>query len=160
VNRGVLDVRRATAVEPIAALAGIAGLSPNLWPALLAADVARRDQDFWLNEAIVELQQAIRMQPEAFPAYVTLAHAYQKQGKWTEAFGQLDEAIRRAPNVPALYRERAQLHALRGDMAAALQDYDRVIDLQRERPTAALAVDLAEQGRLLFLAGKFEAAAL
>jgi tetratricopeptide (TPR) repeat protein len=161
VNRGVLYVRQATALDTVVALPGVAALCRHDGPALVVGAVARQAQQQYLRNATDELQQAIRLDPKLFPAYLNLAQVYQKQGKSADALAQLDKALDIAQadkevgpaTLAALYRERAQFQAQRRQGQAALEDYERAISLK------PMAADYVEKAQLLLFAGKFEAAA-
>jgi tetratricopeptide (TPR) repeat protein len=60
----------------------------------------------WLERA----KQARRYEPRQFP-YMNLGRIYLKQGRWWEALGQFEAAVRLAPNDAELAKA---LHSLRG----------------------------------------------
>jgi tetratricopeptide (TPR) repeat protein len=101
-------------------------------------------------EAVAELEQALRLKPDRYHAYLRLAEVYQRQGQPDQALAQLDKALARAPALPALYRARARLHARRPDPQAALRDLQQAIDLEPpDSPSVELAEDHVERGRIL-----------
>jgi tetratricopeptide (TPR) repeat protein len=111
-----------------------------------------------LDEALRDLRQAVALKPGQYQGYVNLAQAYLKGKRVEEALGQLDEAIRREPGLAALYRTRARVRLLRHEPDAVLADLDTAIRLEAGRPSADLAEDHAERGRVLHERGDLEAA--
>jgi tetratricopeptide (TPR) repeat protein len=112
-------------------------------------------------EAEADLRQAIELRPQEYQAYVTLAQVLQRQDKWAEAIAQIDRAIAVEPKLAFLYRLRGRLRAEcpAHDLAAALGDYEKAI--QVEKPTAPASVrarDQAERGRILHRRQEFAAA--
>jgi tetratricopeptide (TPR) repeat protein len=106
-----------------------------------------------LGKAVEDLQEAIRLKPREYQAYVTLAHVYQKQKQWDQAQAQLDKAVELAPDLAFLYRLRARIHLERPDhLDAALRDCEKAIEAERALAgvsSPALAKDYAEKGRIL-----------
>jgi tetratricopeptide (TPR) repeat protein len=106
-----------------------------------------------LEKAVADLQEAIRLKPQEYQAYVTLAHVYQKQKQWDKAQAQLDKAVEFAPDLAFLYRLRARIHLERPDhLNAALRDCEKAIEAERALAgvsSPALAKDYAEKGRIL-----------
>jgi tetratricopeptide (TPR) repeat protein len=120
--------------------------------------IARRD---W-SAAEKELSEAIKLNPDAVPAYVNLAQSYKQRAEQTpwliellaplpagpidaaaarvvdrsrcldSAVAALDEAIRRRPNEPRLYHERGQLHLSRRDLARTRDDLVRAVLLAKD----------------------------
>jgi serine/threonine protein kinase/tetratricopeptide (TPR) repeat protein len=76
-----------------------------------------------------DLKEAIRMKPEQYQSYSSLALVYQQQGKLADAAAQLDQAVAREPALPLLYYIRATLHTKRHDTAAARRDLRQAIAL-------------------------------
>jgi serine/threonine protein kinase/tetratricopeptide (TPR) repeat protein len=118
-----------------------------------------------LEDAIAELESAIRLNPTAYQAYATLGQLYQQLDRLDEASQALSRAIARAPDSPtrlALHRGRARLFASRRHLpaehrAAALADLDEAIRLDPENGEPKSS-DHAERARLLFGAARFEEA--
>jgi tetratricopeptide (TPR) repeat protein len=103
------------------------------------------------DRAEADLRQAIALK-EDYQAHVTLAQVYQKEKKWAEAAGQLDQALALEPDLAVLYRLRARLKegSPDPDLEAALRDCDRAIAIEaRSGPSPDLAKDHAERGRIL-----------
>ncbi|HZY90275.1 MAG TPA: protein kinase [Gemmataceae bacterium] len=106
-----------------------------------------------LSAAVADLEEAVRLRPEDYPAYVNLAEAHQGANRPDLALGQLDRAIALRPPgaLAALYRTRARLHLRQGDPAAAARDLGRAAE---HGAAGEAAADRAEQGRLWLQAGK------
>lgn len=120
------------------------------------------------SESVADLQAAIRLQPNQFPAYANLARAFQEQRQLDDAVAPLNEALRLQPKLTALYRSRARLQMQRQDLSAARDDLDKAIQLEEGRrqkadglepfESQALAEDYTELGRVLFKEHQYEAA--
>lgn len=59
-------------------------------------------------------------------------HVVERKYNYNDAIADLNSAIELAPEVAYLYYNRANLHALSGDMPAAYDDYTRAIELAPE----------------------------
>jgi tetratricopeptide (TPR) repeat protein len=60
---------------------------------------------------------------------MNLATALARQGQLDAALGELDEAARLAPSLPAVYIQRGRLNLDRGNRDAALRDFDTAVRL-------------------------------
>jgi serine/threonine protein kinase/Tfp pilus assembly protein PilF len=109
------------------------------------------------EDAIADLNEAIKLKPTEYQAFVNLAQAYRRQNDLDLAIAQLDLAITIQPSLDQLYRLRARLHVERNESDAALDDFDTAIRLASAN-SPLLADDYVERGRLLLLVGKHEAA--
>jgi tetratricopeptide (TPR) repeat protein/membrane protease YdiL (CAAX protease family) len=83
---------------------------------------ARRDSD----EVIAHSTAAIRLKPDLHPAYGARAVALAIKGNHADALRDLTEAIR-IHKAEAYYANRAWVHNLRRDFAAALSDSDQAL---------------------------------
>lgn len=118
-----------------------------------------------LEDAITELESAIRLNSDAYQAHATLGQLFQQLDRLDEASAALGRAIARAPDAPtrlALRRGRARLFASRRHLppdhrAAAIADLDEAIRLDPENGEPK-ASDHAERARLLFGSTRFEEA--
>jgi tetratricopeptide (TPR) repeat protein len=140
VNRGVLRARQADYLESLTG-----------WP-LFFTDFAQAENNF---------NEAIRLKPDSYQAYMHLAKAYQRQNNLAAAVEQLGKAINTArPLVNAerlessalirLYLERAELHRKRNDLNAALADLDLAFKVEPHgSKSEILAVAHADRGRIL-----------
>jgi tetratricopeptide (TPR) repeat protein len=129
--------------------------------------------------AAADLEAAVQLCPELYPAYVNLAEALALQKDYAGAIGRLDRAVelarrghdeaasrpgRPTMNAPAarlasLYSTRARMHLKRQDDAAALHDLDLAI---RWAPSAspAQARDHHERALVLYRQGRYPQAVL
>jgi eukaryotic-like serine/threonine-protein kinase len=108
------------------------------------------------DEAVADLEEAIRLKPSLYQAHADLAQVYQRQGRLDDAAAAFSRGIacNPAPNVAAgLYRSRALLHAYRSDITpaqheAAIRDLDAAI---RQEPDQAKKVrDHVDRAKLFF----------
>ena len=108
------------------------------------------------DEAVTDLEEAIRLKPSLYQAHADLAQVYQRQGRLDDAAAAFTRGIacHPEPNVAAgLYRSRALLHAYRSDITpaqhdAALRDLDAAL---RQEPDQALKVrDHVDRAKLFF----------
>jgi tetratricopeptide (TPR) repeat protein len=118
--------------------------------------VLRLQRRQW-DDAIADLQEAIRLDPAKFHPYDALAQVYQQQDRIDEALAMLTEAILRQPDRADLYRKRARLHTRRQEIPPALHDLQEVIRLEVPG-SPAQAAGHSERGRLLHGTGRFEEA--
>ena len=104
-----------------------------------APDVVPRDVDFYRKRAIaayrsgdfpnaiIELDEAIRLDPNDVKAYNIRGNAFDEIGAFESALADYDQAIRIDPNNPAIFRDRAILWRRQGALDKALIDLDRAI---------------------------------
>jgi eukaryotic-like serine/threonine-protein kinase len=96
-----------------------------------------------LPKGIADLERAVALKPDQSQGHANLAFGYQKLGDPNKAIVHLDRAIALAPSA-GLYVRRARIRLERGDPAAASDDFDRALRL--ERPDSALSARVrAEQ---------------
>ena len=106
-----------------------------------------------LDDAITDLNSAIKLKPAAYQAFVNLAQAYREQAKPGLALDQLNRALELEPGLAHLYRLRARLYIETDQPERALADLDQAID--RENKGSPYQVDdQVERGRLLLTSGK------
>jgi tetratricopeptide (TPR) repeat protein len=70
-----------------------------------------------LDEAVVDFERAIAIDPDRYNAPASLAQSLDRQGRQAEAIAQLDRAIVLKPELAALYRDRALIRLAAGDRA-------------------------------------------
>ncbi len=113
-----------------------------------------------LDDAVVDLEAAIRLKPSLYPAHATLAQVYQRQGRLDAAAASFERAIACHPEpivTAGLYRSRALLYAYRSDITpdqrkAAIRDLDEAI---RHEPDKLLkARDHVDRAKLFFAGGQ------
>jgi serine/threonine protein kinase/tetratricopeptide (TPR) repeat protein len=106
------------------------------------------------EDAVADLNSAIKLKPNAYQAYVNLAQAYRRLGKLDLALDQLNRAVGLEPGLAHLYRLRARLHLERHEPTLALSNFDRAI--QNEKADSPYQVDdHIERGRLLLVGGNY-----
>jgi serine/threonine protein kinase/Tfp pilus assembly protein PilF len=120
--------------------------------------------------AVADFQEAIRLKPDRYQAYMSLAKARQDQQNLAAAVHQLDQAIKISrPLVESrelepsaltrLYQYRAELHRQRNDLKAALADLDLAIQAEpRDSKSSILAEVHVARGRILHVTRDFEKA--
>ena len=96
-----------------------------------------RQQD--RDNALADLQEAIRLQPDAYQGYATLGQLHQDRKDWDEAAKALSRAIDLRNTDSGLYFTRARVHVMRKDWAAARDDLKKVIQLEPEGTSLRLA---------------------
>jgi serine/threonine protein kinase/Tfp pilus assembly protein PilF len=140
VNRGVLRTRQAVLHEMLAVWLPF---RPNFDP------------------AVADFQQAIRLKPERYQAYMNLAKAYQDQKNLVAAQDQLEKAIgisrplvqtkELEPSaMTRLYQFRAELHRQQHDLKAALADLDLAIQVEPLDAKSEILADVhAARGQIL-----------
>jgi tetratricopeptide (TPR) repeat protein len=138
-------------------------LGPSTDPALRAFALTNRSVLRRLQrrqaDAESDLREAIGLQPKVYQGYVTLADVLKAEGDRPGALKLLDQALDLCPDNPALYSERARLHALSGHPEAARRDFEQVI--AREPPggrSDRLVAARVELAHLKHLAGENAAA--
>jgi tetratricopeptide (TPR) repeat protein/tRNA A-37 threonylcarbamoyl transferase component Bud32 len=115
-----------------------------------------------LDEAVADLEEAIRINGGYYHAYASLAQVLQRRQKWDQAVERFTQAIRLKPAWAALYRGRAAVALERDDpasehRAAALRDLDEAIRYE-EPHSPLLASDHIQRGELLRKNQRFEEA--
>ncbi len=83
-----------------------------------------------LDSAASDLREAIALQPDFLTARADLGRVQLRQGKTALALETLNEAVSSASDEPSrapLYLARAEVHADRGELAAAAEDCERAI---------------------------------
>jgi curved DNA-binding protein CbpA/V8-like Glu-specific endopeptidase len=80
-----------------------------------------------LVQAIAELDEAIRLDPDNAQDHDIRANAWDEMGVFDRALADYDEAIRINPNNPAVFRDRAIMWQRKGELDKALVDLDRAI---------------------------------
>jgi len=106
-----------------------------------------------IDDAIADLNAAIKLKPNAYQAFVNLAQAYRQRDRLDLALEQLQRAVRLEPGLAHLYRLLARLHLERNELDLALANFDRAID--RETANSPYQVDdHIERGRLLLRSGR------
>jgi tetratricopeptide (TPR) repeat protein len=120
-----------------------ATFGPAGWDLLLdwalADDCAGNPQ-----EAVAKLQQAAALRPSAH-VYSQIGKEYGKMGKYPEALAALQTAQERDPRFAMTYYYLGNIHAIQGNQAQAVADYQQVLALDGSNQPAREA--LARMGR-------------
>jgi adenylate cyclase len=92
-----------------------------------------------LDEAIVEDERALALNPALLDAYVNMGLVYRTLGRFEESLGFFDKAIRRSPNDPHVQVS----YAIKAGDHIALKQYDQAVESARRAiaisPNFALA---------------------
>jgi tetratricopeptide (TPR) repeat protein len=111
------------------------------------------------DDAERDLRDVIDLRPKVYQGYRNLADLLKRRNDRAGALKLLDQALALNPDNPALYSERARLHAENGDRAAARRDFEQVIAKERpESKSEQVLKARVELARLRCLAGDHQAA--
>ena len=127
---------------------------------LLANRGLLRIQSGRLDEAVADLEAAIRLRPDRYQAHTTLGQVLQGKGRLDDAYAAFDRAIACHPEptvLAGLYRTRALIYASRRDITpgqkdSALRDLEEAIRLEPDK--ALQASDQVWRARLFFAGGQ------
>ncbi len=86
------------------------------------------------GDGLVELEQALALDPNSLSAHLFLALYWQRQGDVSRALSILREAAALFPDNPALPAEIGRMLALQGDLEEAALSYQRAIELAPSDP--------------------------
>ncbi|HEY6401843.1 MAG TPA: tetratricopeptide repeat protein, partial [Blastocatellia bacterium] len=81
-------------------------------------------------EAAVEAKAAIEAGDERASVFVTLSEALTLSGKFDEALGSLNEAIKREPKNAIALRRRAEIYMARNDLKSAIEDLSASAEIE------------------------------
>ncbi len=123
--------------------------SPLIKKTLAAGHAARGD---WAS-AIVELDNALKLDPDDVDAHFQMAVMYRKMDSLDDAKRALEEVEKRNSAYPGLALEQGLLMERRGDTASALSAYKKALSLSPTDVGLMLRVGVAS-----FLAGDLEGA--
>jgi eukaryotic-like serine/threonine-protein kinase len=106
-------------------------------------------------DAQKDLEEALRLKPNQFNAYLLLAEVYTDRQDHDAALAQLDRAIDLQPRLAVLSYKRGQIQRTRGDLPAALGDFTRAVELLEgarlsATETEVLADAHAARGKILY----------
>ena len=90
------------------------------------------------DQAITDLDQAIRLKPNDNGAYRTRGHAYHFKAEYHRAIVDFDQAIRLNPSDFVAYAYRGDTYREREQYDEAIADFDQAIHLNPSYPTAYL----------------------
>jgi tetratricopeptide (TPR) repeat protein/tRNA A-37 threonylcarbamoyl transferase component Bud32 len=100
------------------ALLGKTGSVELRWVAMVNRAIMRFQRG-GLDDAVADLEQAIRLDGRQFLAHASLAQVLQRQRKWDEAIAQFTQAIALRPGWAPLHRGRAAVNQERDDQTRA-----------------------------------------
>ena len=105
-----------------------------------------REQGDW-QEAIIEYDEAIKLDPQLALAYYNRGVAYHYLGQPKQALEDYDEALRLDPKHASAYANRAQANTLLERDKKAQQDVDRAVELGFDRILLENAIEVAKSLR-------------
>jgi tetratricopeptide (TPR) repeat protein len=88
------------------------------------------------NRAILDYDQAIRLNPNHASAFSNRGAAYARKGDYDQAIQNYDEAIRLKPDHADAFSNRGVAYARKGDYDQAIQNYDEAIRLNPNHANA------------------------
>ena len=110
-------------------------------------------RQYRFQEAIAELDEAIRLKPEDFLAYSDRGLAYFRLGSPKRAIDDLEEAIRLNPKYAHAYLNRGVAYGRLGQHRQAIESYDEATRLNPENAlaykTGMTEVPVEDRTRLL-----------
>ncbi len=106
-----------------------------------------------IDDAVADLDAAIKLKPRAYQAFVNLAEAYRRLGKLDLALEQLRSAAELEPRLAHIDRLQARVYLERNQPDLALKSFGRAIE-REETNDPYLVDDQIERGRLLLRLGK------
>jgi eukaryotic-like serine/threonine-protein kinase len=125
---------------------------------LINRSVLHLRQRHW-DDAVHDLEEARRLQPEALQAWTTLAQVHRVRQEWGAAVAVLTRALELQRENGQLWYTRAQVHRQRKDWGAARRDLEEAVArAPAGRRPAWLADAWVELGHLRHKAREYEAA--
>lgn len=103
------------------------------------------------EQAIALCQQALKIQPKFYHAYVTLGNALYFQGKLEAAIRAYSQALNLHPNFAGVYGSRGTMYAKLEQIEQAIADYQKALELQPD-----FAVVHWNLGKIFQQQGQFE----
>jgi tetratricopeptide (TPR) repeat protein len=82
------------------------------------------------DEAILELNKAIELDPQYALTFSHRADAYKDKGQFQEALADYGKALELAPKYATAYLNRANLYADNSDFDRAIADYRRALEVE------------------------------
>lgn len=105
------------------------------------------------EEAVVDFQDAIRMNGQCWRAVHNLGVLHAQAGRFAEAFDAFNATIDMNDQFAKAYSNRASLYVQAGDFQAALDDYQQAISVDPD-----LAIAHKGRGRVCHMLGRMQAA--
>ncbi len=127
----LLHADRGDVEEALALLDAALALRPPLSPRMRVGLWVNRGLMYMkaerLDEALVDLDRAVAIEPRNLAALANRSNLHQRCGRLELALADLDRALAIAPEDPRLLCNRGRVRVAQGDYEAALLDYDRAI---------------------------------
>ncbi len=95
------------------------------------AEIRRRAGEF--DQAILDANEAIRLDASNAPAFDTRGNAFLGNGRYDSAIEDYNEAVRLDPNFAQAFSDRGVAFYLKGQNERAIEDYDEAIRLDGEK---------------------------
>src|SRR5262249_31477611 len=116
-----------------------------------------------IDEAIVEIREALRLEPDNGPAHQALARAYWVGlGDFAAAIPEFEKAIELTPEAGYSYLQLALLLAWQGQLARAADVCRRAVELQEQFISGNAGLQIvgahARLGYVHYLSGQYEEA--
>jgi tetratricopeptide (TPR) repeat protein len=89
-----------------------------------------------IDEAILQYQAALRLQPEEPSAHFSLGNALSQAGQFDDAIRQYQAALRRQPDYAEAMKNLGGTYYKQGNLAGAITQFQAVLQLQAGDPTA------------------------
>lgn len=105
---------------------------------LLVLEAQTRLAQNRIDDAIQDLRSAIAKQPNDPAAYNALANLYANQKKYDAALDVIQQAMRAIPSNSAFALASASLEIQKGDLNAAIAQYETLL---KEQPTVTVAIN-------------------
>ena len=106
------------------------------------------------EEAIAQLQAALKLRPENGDGWATLGSVYKQANHLPDAVSALTEAIRLLPNQPGPHITLAGVLSQQGDSAGAASERKKASDLTRVAVNRQRATFATNTGNLLMQKGQ------
>ena len=104
-----------------------------------------------LDQAEMEIDKALTIEPKSGPALITMSQVLQSKGKFDEAEQAADQALAANPNLVDAHVQKGGLKQGQGDFTQALADFDRALALDAkecQRPIGPRPISrVLRQGR-------------
>lgn len=132
------------------ALAGLILLTPVVAqaeadPQFLVTRAVQHTAAARFDDAIKDLDEAIRLAPDLAAAYNNRGVAYQKKRDFRRALADYDQAARLEPKSSTAVMNRGNAHAMLGEYEAAIVDYEAALDLKPLNPWALMNMAMARK---------------
>ena len=96
----------------------------------IQGDSKREDEHY--EEALVDYNRSIEMNPQLFYVYYQRGRVHAKLGNYKSAIADYDKAIKIKDGIFNIYFNRGAAHIRLGDYESAIADYDKAIEFHPE----------------------------